>query len=292
MLTAAQLEALERKAPERKNRSVPSLKQQYQEYVMQRIEDYKDSLSRGELLRLGDEAARELQSENGAQLLLTEVLMQETVDQQIVQQLKLPSFRKWKIKILPLRKAQRSPNHWGIAGHDPIAAMLPRLEADDRALIIGAGAERAVYLLAAHDLSIVCLFGDHTTAGMVERKLATEALSGRCEVFAVALGGSWLPPLATPVHLVVIDVPTLLGLPRERQRAMVAQAQQLTAREGVHCLVSSDPDVAPEGCLLYYPDWQRLPLPKPERVNHKSGPGLRGVLLAEPPLPPSPLSLR
>jgi hypothetical protein len=292
MLTAAQLEAVERKAPERRTRTVPSLKQQYHEYVMQRIEDYKDSLSRSELLRLGDEAASELQSETGAQLLLTEVLMQETVDQQIVKRLNLPSFKKWRAKILPLRIAQRSPNHWGIAGHDPVAAVLPRLEAEDRALVIGAGADRAVYLLAAHDVSVVCLFGDNSTAGMVERKLATEALSGRCEVFVVALGGTWLPVFGAPLHLVVIDATTLLALPRERQLALIAQAQQLTAPEGAHCVVSSDPDVAPEGCLVYYPDWQRIPLPKPTGGGRKSGPGLRGVLLTEPPVSPSPLTLR
>jgi hypothetical protein len=292
MLTAAQLEALERTTPERAPRSVPSLKQQYHEYVMQRIEDYKDSLTRSELLKLGDEAATELYDGASGQLLLTEVLMQETVDQQIVKRLSLPSFRKWRSKILPLREAQRSPNRWGIASHDPVAVMLPRLEPGDRALVVGGGADRAAFLLAAHDLSVMCLFSDTATAGVVERTLASESLSGRCEVFVVALGGSWLPPIPAPVHLVVIDAPTVLGLPRDRQRALLAQAQQLTAAEGAHCVVSSDPDVAPEGCLLYYPNWQRLPLPHAPNANQKTGPGLRGVLLAEPRIPPTPLSLR
>jgi hypothetical protein len=91
---------------------------------------------------------------------------------------------------------------------------------------------------------------------------------------------------------VVIDAATLLALPRDRQRTLVTQAQQLTAAEGLHCIVSSDPDVAPEGCLLFYSEWQRIPLPKPDRAHQKAGPGLRGVLLAEPPVPQSPLSLR
>jgi hypothetical protein len=76
---------------------------------MQRIEDFKDSISREQLLKLGDEAAKELQGGASDQLLLTEVLMQETVDQQIGKRLNLPSFRKWRSKILPLRKAQRDP---------------------------------------------------------------------------------------------------------------------------------------------------------------------------------------
>ena len=124
-----------------------------------------------------------------------------------------------------------------------------------------------MYLLAAHELSVVCLFGDNSTAGMVERKLTTESLSGQCEVFVVALGGPWFPSLEGPIHLVVIDAPTLLALPRERQRALIACAQQITAPEGLHCVVSSDPDVAPEGCLRFYSDLQRIPLPKPDRAQ-------------------------
>ena len=44
MLTALQLQQ------QRRRRAVPSLKQQYHEYLLQRIESYKNSLSRRELL--------------------------------------------------------------------------------------------------------------------------------------------------------------------------------------------------------------------------------------------------
>lgn len=279
MLTAAQLEA-QQQSPSRRKRSLPSLRQQYREYIMQRIEDYKESLPREELLRLGDEAARELHGGGAGQLLLTEVLMQETVDQQIMRRLNLPSFRRWRSRILPLREAQRDPTHWLIEQHDPVAVVLPRLEPGDRALVIGAGADRAAFLLAAHDVEVTCLFESGAAADRVEEILATESLGGRCTVL-VAMLGRWLPPVASPIHLAVVDTRAVLALAPEHQQALLAWVQDLTAPEGLHAVVTSESDVAPEGCLRHYPDWQRLPLPASGGKAKRAG--LRGLLLAGPP---------
>ena len=280
MLTAEDLEMLSRRGTPRRKRSLPSVEQQYHEYIMQRIEDYKNSLSRSELLRLGDEAAHELQDGTSGQLLLTEVLMQETVDEQIKRRLNLPSLRRWRARIQPLRKAQRDPNHWQIERTDPVAVVLPRLEPGDRALVVGSGAERATYLLAAHDVEVTCLFEDSATADRVEDILASESLGGRCSVFVVALG-QWLPPIGAPTHLVVIDAGAVEGLTPERQRALLGHVQAVTAAEGLHAVVSGHPTAAAEGCLHHYPDWVRLPLP--DTKGNPKGPGLRGVLLAGPP---------
>ncbi len=289
MRTATQLDAKEATAPARRVRSLPSLEQQYRAYLMQRIEDYKDSLSREELMRLGDDAASELHGARSDQLVLTEMLMQETVDQQIIDRLKLPSFRKWRAKILPLREAQRSPSHWGMSANDPVALVLRRLEPGDRGLIIGAGAERAVYLLAAHDLEIHCLLGDTTAATKIEGTLASESLSGQCEAFVVMLG-HWIPASVTgPYHLVVVDAATILSLPPDRQRALMIQAQQRTASDGLHALVSSDAEIAPESCLRHYPDWQKIPAANSGSAGRSNQPGLRGFLLSGPPIRPNAL---
>ena len=289
MLTATQLEARQTVPPARQVRSLPSLEQQYRAYLMQRIEDYKDSISRSELLRLGDEAARDLQGATDGQLLLTEMLMQETVDQQIIERLKLPSYRKWRSKILPQREAQRAPNHWGLSGTDPVSEVSARLEPGDQVMVIGGGAEAAVYLLAAHDTVIQCLVSDSATATKLEGKLATESLSGQCDVFVVMLGHYFPPALHGPFDLVVIDAAALNRLPRERQRALVLFAQQRTAPDGLHAVISADAAVAPEGCLTHYPDWQRIPSTGTESAPARQQ-GLRGVLLSGPPIPPSPLT--
>src|SRR2546426_8003479 len=46
----------------------------------QRLEEYKNTVPRAELLKIGDEAVRELQTSNQDQYLLTEVLLLEHVD--------------------------------------------------------------------------------------------------------------------------------------------------------------------------------------------------------------------
>ena len=85
MLSAAQLDQA------RRRRALPSLKQQWQAYLLQRIETYKNSLRREELLALGDEAAQELHTGSADQFLLTEILMLETVDRLISKRLRLPA---------------------------------------------------------------------------------------------------------------------------------------------------------------------------------------------------------
>jgi len=291
VLTAAQLESSETTAPAHRVRSLTSLEHQYRAYLMQRIEDYKENLPRAALMSLGDEAAQELQRGKNEQLFLTDMMMQETVDQQITSRLRLPSFRKWRTKILPLRQAQRQPNHWGIPSGDPVAVALKVIEPQDKALVIGGGADRATYLLAAHDLEICCLVGDSSTATRLEGTLASEALSGQCEVFVVVLG-IWAPPQAGgPFHLVVVDVAAVAGLPQNRQRALILQAQQRTAPGGLHALVSSDVKVAPEACLTHYPDWRRDPIPSvpTPRGAGKAGSRTRGLLLGAPPVRPTSL---
>ncbi len=60
-------------------RAPRSLKQEYQEFILQRLEEYKNTVPRAELLKIGDEAVRELQASAQDQYLLTEVLLLEHV---------------------------------------------------------------------------------------------------------------------------------------------------------------------------------------------------------------------
>ena len=285
MLTPAQLEARTEAPRARRLRPRLSPKQQYQEYLLQRIEDYKNSLARDELLRLGNDAATELQDATEGQYFLTEVVMQETVDRLIMKRLRLPSFARWKQKHAKVRQAQQSPTHWGLERHCAVAAILPRLEAGDRALVVGGGAESAAYLLAAHELHLTCLLGDNATCNRIETRMAAESLTGNFNAF-VAMLGSWFPPLPEPVHIVVVDAGTLAELPSPRRVALMARLQDVTVPGGVHAVMPGSA-TQPEAWLSLYPDWERIPVPARGSRRGTKRESSPGVLLARP-LPTAP----
>lgn len=273
MLTAADLAA-----GKSARRQHPSLRQQYQEYVLQRIESYKNNLSRGELLELGDEAASELQTGAADQFVLTEVLMLETVDRLITRRLRLPSYERWRKQIQALRLAQREPIHWGIESSSAMVSLLGRLEVDDQILVIGAGVQAEACLLAAYGNPVTFVDESMAAVEKLEARIAGESLTGRFLAFVASLG-DWLPPFAEPVPLVVIDAGTLASLPYARRQALIVRAKDLTCPQGVHVLLPGESGgAAPEAYLSHYPDWERESTgPRRGRATRS-----RGVVLARP----------
>lgn len=272
MLTASQAEVRRRRPP-------ASPRQQYQEWLLRRIEDYKNQIPRDELLRLGDEAVHDLNGgAGGQQFLLTEVLMADTVDKLIAKRLGLKSFSRWRQTFLKVRAAQREPNHWGVDAGQAVAAVLPRMEPGDHVLTIGAGAEAATYLLLAHDTTVTFIAGDIGCVERVESRVGAEALSSDFLAYVAQLG-EWLPPLPGPVDLAVIDVSAVAELPYARRRALLQQVQSVTRPGGVHALIPGETPSAPEGFLSHYPEWERTPLP-PARRGAK--PQSRGLLVTRP----------
>lgn len=256
-------------------RSQPSLRQQYDRYLLQRIEAYKNALSREELLRLGDEAAQELQTAHEGQFLLTEILMLETVDRLIIERLGLGSYRRWKSKLLRLRTAQREPTHWGVDPYHPVAGILPRLEAGDHAVAVGSATEPFACLLAAFDLRVTFLDADIGCVERIEARVTAESLGGSFEAFVTQLG-HWLPPI-DPACLVVLDASTLAALTVTERRTLLGRLQERTIADGIHAILPGTTHIAPEGYLSHYGAWERLPAPPRSRRP------VRGLLLAAPP---------
>ena len=73
---------------------------------MQRVEAFKNSITREELLRLGDEAVSEMEDTIQGQFTLTEVLMADQVDRLIKKRLGLRSYARWRGQFLKLRAAR------------------------------------------------------------------------------------------------------------------------------------------------------------------------------------------
>jgi hypothetical protein len=285
MLTATQLDSRTESARTRRARPVLSAKQRYHEYLLQRIEDYKNSLARDELLRLGNDAAAEIQDASSGQYFLTEVVMQETVDKIIQKRLRIPSFARWRLKFAKLRQAQQQPTHWGLERHNAVSAILPRLEPGDHALVVGGGVEAALFLLAAHETRVTCLVGDNATCTRIETRMAAESLTGNFEAY-VAMLGSWFPPL-TAIHLVVIDGAMLAALPSPRRMTLMAQLQDVTVPGGIHAVLPGDSGGPAESWLSLYPDWTRIPLPVRSQRKGTKRESAPGILVTRP-LPMSP----
>jgi hypothetical protein len=260
-------------------RTLPSLTQQYQHYLLHRIESYKNSLTRDELLALGNDAAQELHSGAEAQFLLTEMLMVEMVDALIMKRLRLPSYRKWRDQFAKLRQAQREPVHWGVDPESALVPLLPRLEPTDHVLLVGAGVQAEAFLLAAHECEVTFLDEDMALMDQLDARMSGEALGGQFFAYVASLG-TWLPPFDRELDLVVIDAGTLSGLAHANRQALLISLRNLTREGGVHVLLPGGSSSAPEGYLSHYPDWDREPHPTRRKATRS-----RGVMLTRPVTP-------
>jgi len=247
-----------RRAAPRITRLPPSLRQEYQEFILQRLEEYKNTIAREELLEIGDEAVRELELSGEGQYLLTEVLLLEHVDRIIARRLRLPSFRRWSQKHRALRLAQREPTHWGLSTEHILVRTAPRLAADDLAVIIGAGALAAALFVAAHDHEVFLVDQDLGAIEGVESRAVSEQLGGRFQALVIQLGG-WFPDLLP--GLVVLDPVAMADLGAAERHAFLADLQARTRAGGFHVVLPVESrqgviPLAPEALQAEYGAWQ------------------------------------
>ena len=228
--------------------------------MLQRIEEYKNALTRPEILRLGDEAIRELDANAGGQYLLTEVLLLEHVDRLIARRLRLPSFPRWRRRHRTLRLAQREPTHWALEPQTPLVSLARRLEPGDVALVVGVGALGAALFLAAHEAEVFLLDHDIAAAEGAESRAMCEQLGGRFHTLVTQLG-RWLPDV-TP-SLVVLDQGALAVAPAGDLARAVTDLQHRTRAGGVHLVLPAAPGRAiplgAESLQSYYRGWQIEP---------------------------------
>lgn len=83
-------------------------RQLYLDWVEQRIEDFKDSISRDELLEYADEAVQELYANPEGQYTLTEIVLRDAVDMLLFRRLGLPSYKQW-LKLCQIDTPDRPP---------------------------------------------------------------------------------------------------------------------------------------------------------------------------------------
>ena len=212
--------------------------------------------------------------------------MLESVDRLIMKRLSLRPYRRWRQQFLRLRAAQRTPTHWGVEPNCPLTALLPRIEPEDTALVIGTHAAPMTFLLAAHDAAVTFLADDLGCVERVESKMAEEALSSVFESFVTQLDQP-LPEFMgflAGFDIVVLDPEGLVDLSARDRARLIHDLQERSRPQGVHVILPSCPALAPDALRGMYGGWtQEEELKRRRRADSR---GARGLILCKPMCPP------
>jgi hypothetical protein len=235
-----------------------SLEREYQAYLQFEIEEYKDSLSRDALLRLGDEAVRNLAAT--AQIQLTELLVNEEVNRLIAKRAKLQSKRSFAANFLKRQAELRRPGRWGLAADAPIVCAVPSVELASVAnVLVAGGGERQhgpALFLAAQGFAVTTLDSDYDAIERVMNAADANGLANNVRGFVGQLA-QWAPDVR--FQAVVCSPDAVLGIDRDVERLRVLGAlKDATVDGGVH-LYESDPNdadaISPDALTSSYAGW-------------------------------------
>lgn len=208
-----------------------SLRHEYTTYVEQEIEEYKESVPRGVLLGIGDEAVASLARQ--PQLALTELLLCEEVDRIIFRRLGLPSYQTWRRRRMKLLDELRRPEHWGLSPDDVLVRNL-RSEGGGRVLLAGDGGREAPALyLAANGCEVTALSSEVEAVERVLHAAVEAGLAARVHGCVADLA-SWRPE--GELTAVIVTPAALAGLTPAQRARVIGVLQSATADGGVHLL--------------------------------------------------------
>jgi hypothetical protein len=209
-------------------RPTRSLRYEYELFVEQEIENYKESVPRGVLLSIGDEAVASLGTQQ--QLALTELLLCEEVDRIIFKRLRLPSYETWRRRRVRLIDELRRPEHWGLGPDDALVRALPS-RTDGRVLVAGADDQMASLYLAANGCDVTTITGEAET---VERVMQAAIEAGLGQRVHALLGdlATWQPH--EQLSAVIVSPAALEGLSADERARVIESLQSATLDGGVH----------------------------------------------------------
>lgn len=207
-----------------------SLKHQYDLFVENEIERYKESISRTALLKIGDEAVAMLQTQS--QLAMNELLLCDEVDRIIRKRLQIPTYPTWRRKALKRLKERdefRRPERWGVRP-DSVLAREMNLPADSHVLVAGTSASSTAMYLAAQGCSVTAI-AQTTEGGVAVKPEDAAMLEGRVQNIPGALA-DWSP--AEPLNAVVCTPAAFAGLTATERARVIEVLQSATRDGGVH----------------------------------------------------------
>lgn len=153
--------------------SARSLRYEYELYVEQEIEAYKESLSRPALLALGDEAVEALRQL--PQTTLTEVVLCDEVDRMIARRLRLPTYSTWRRRHMRRLADLRRPERWGLAPEATLVRELIAAAEGEHVLFAGVEDEQALLFPAALGCTVT---GIGCEPAVIDRAVAAVEAAG------------------------------------------------------------------------------------------------------------------
>lgn len=216
-------------------RTARSLKHEYELYIEQEIENYKESIPRPAILAIGDEAAARLAAD--PQFALTELLLLEEVDRIIFRRLRLPKYETWRRKRLKLHDEMRRPEHWGFSTTDALvrakdaAAKRTGTGRTGHILVAGEAAQRSALFLAANGCDVTALEVEEDAVRRVMEAAIQAGLTEKVHAVAADLG-QWTPD--SPLQAVVCTHSALSNLPPRERARVIGVLQSATTDGGVH----------------------------------------------------------
>jgi hypothetical protein len=224
-------------------RPTRSLKHEYELFVEQEIENYKESIPRSVLLGIGDDAVSSLAT--APQFALTEIVLCDEVDRIIFKRLRLPSYVTWRRRRVKLIDELRRPEHWGLRPDDVLVRTLPSAT-DGRVLVAGAADAVSALYLAANGCDVTTLTPESEAHERVMQAAIGAGLAGRVHVQIGDLS-SWTPE--DSLSAVIVN-PSALDAMSSAERGRVIQLLQgATEDGGVHLVQTIPPPGKSNGAV-------------------------------------------
>ncbi len=207
-----------------------SLKHEYELFVEQEIENYKDSIPRSSILRIGDEAVAFLRA--AEQTGFDEMLLWAEVDRIIRKRLRIPTYATWRRRRLKLIESYRRPEHWGISHDAPIVREIPS-DTEANVLVVGVQREGTALFLAAKGCQVTAIEQDPDVVEKVISAAGHVGLMSRVSGCASSLE-QWYPD--SPLHAVICSPAAFDRLAAPERERVIEILKSATLDGGVHLL--------------------------------------------------------
>lgn len=227
-----------------------SLRHEYELYVENEIEAYKESIPRSTILKLGDEAVAALCDQQ--QLALTELVVWGEVDRIIAMRLRLMTYETWRRKRLKDQRERQRPEHWGFTSDCPLAREV-KLPAESNVLVAGDNSEGAACYLASHGCEVFALGTDGDVVERIVNAAEHAGLTDRVHGYVADLR-QWSPDVE--LSAVVCTPSAFVGLSRDERKEAIGVLQGVTRNGGVHLVNSVGETPSVKELSAQYRGWQ------------------------------------